>query len=206
MSLKESQSVHWKRKDLNTIESYWSSPKAVERSKFLVKYLKKYEFGSIFEVGYLAGRNLRYIQEEFPTKHIDGLEINPKATQFARDKLSMPHLRCMNLHNMHTLERKFDIVFTSGVMIHVPTEDIKGVVEKCIDLSNKYVMHLEECGNGELIKGPKHMKPKKRPSDQWQWAPNLVDTYKELGYTPKVIELPPDCKTNGATELLIVEL
>ena len=204
MVLAKMQSSHWAGKDLNVIESYWSSPPATLRSKWFVEQLKNYQFNSIFEIGYFSGRNLKYIEEAFPESSINGLEINKKAVEFAKAKLPKAELMHMNLHDMHTVNKKYDIVFTSGVLIHVPPDEIPNVLLKCLDLSTGYVMHIESIGKGEVAAGPKHLKPTYKVSDQLQWNQDLVSIYKNIGFNVKVVKLPDECKTNGASELVII--
>jgi SAM-dependent methyltransferase len=206
MVLAKMQTEHWQGKDLNTITSYWKSPIAIERSKWFVEQLKQFEFSSIFEVGFFAGRNLRYIKEAFPNKHLAGIEINKKAVKFAKEKLDITQLIHLDLHKLDEMSGVFDIVFSSGVLIHVSPADIPEVLNKFIRKASKYVMHIEHDGQGELVAGPKELKPIYKVSDQLQWRPNLVGAYKSLGYIPQVIPLPGYCKTNGASELIIVKL
>jgi len=208
MITRQTQSDHWKNnKDLRIIQSYWDSPPATLRSKFFASKLKEYRFGSIFEVGFFAGRNLRYIKEEFPNVKISGLEINPKAVKFARDKLSMgEELICMDLHDMDNLSETYDVVITSGVLIHILPEDIREVVNKMIRRANSYIMHLEQTGNNEVAAGPKSLGPAYKISDQIQFSPDLVSIYKDLGYDPQVIPLPEKVQTNGARELVVVKV
>jgi len=208
MSIKESQSQHWAGKDLKIIQSYWDSPPATKRSKWFVEQLKRYEFDSIGEIGFFAGRNLRYIKEAFPGKEIAGIEVNPKAVRFAREKLGKDvKLLCEDLHDLNSVDWEADVVFTSGVLIHVPPDDMHTVIKfNIIPSAAKYVMHLEQLGQNEVVAGPKELKPTYKVSGQIQWNPDLVSVYKELGYDPKVIKLPDDCKTNGAAELVVVKL
>ena len=207
MGLKESQAEHWRGKSKEIIESYWTSSKAIERSKWFAQQLKKYKFNSIFEVGFFSGRNLHYIKEAFPSVSIAGLDINAKATRYAREKLGLDKdLYCMDLHSMGDIGETFDVVFTSGVAIHVPPDDVAGVLKLLIGLSNKYVMHIEQIGGNILEKGPKHLKPNYKVSDQIQWSPDLLSMYENLGYAPDVIPLPDECRTNGGTHLLIIKL
>lgn len=206
MSLRKSQADHWKGKSKEIIVSYFESPPAIKRSLWFVEQLKNYDFDSIFEVGYFASRNLFYLQQAFPDVKISGLEINPSAVRYARIKMNMDkELLCMDLHQMHQIQDTFDVVFSSGVLIHVPTDDIPGVVRKMLNLSNRYVMHIEHNGNNEVVAGPKHMNPTYKESGQIQFAPDLIGTYKQLGYSPTIIPLPENCKTNGAKELLIID-
>lgn len=204
---RETQSNHWKNNKSSSIsEAYFASPPGIERSKFFVKQLKNYCFDSIFEVGCMSGRNLFYIQEAFPKVAVSGLDINSKAVKYARQKLNLnKELLCMNLHDMDNIKEKFDIVFSSGVLIHIVIDDLKNVVEKMIRRSNKYIMHIEQLGPNEIAAGPKHLNPKYKISDQVQFNIDLLSVYRNLGYEPKVINLPESCQTNGARELIIVE-
>jgi methyltransferase family protein len=210
MTLKDSQSKHWAGKDLKIIQSYWDSPPATLRSKWFVEQLKLLNFQSIFEVGYFSGRNLRYIKEAMPIVEIGGLEVNVNATKFARDKLDLHgrELLCEDLHNLarQRIGRTYDIVFSSGVLIHVPPENLKAAVQNMISVAGKYVMHIESLGKNQVSAGPKHLKPTYKVSDQLQWAPDLLAIYDELGLKTEVIPLPDNCKTNGASELITVRL
>lgn len=203
---KKTQAQHWAGKDLGVIQSYWDSPPATKRSKWFVEQLKSYEFNSIFEVGFFAGRNLKYIKETFPSAHIGGIEVNAKAVRFAREKLNCPGLTQLDLHKLDEMNGAHDIVFTSGVLIHVPPENLKNAIEQIMRKAIKYVMHLEQLGDNKVAAGPKHLKPTYKVSDQIQWNPDLVGIYKELGYESEVIPLPDDCKTNGAKELVVIKL
>ena len=206
MSLKNSQSQHWAEKKLNTIQSYWDSPPATKRSKWFVEQLKDFEFLSAFEVGFFAGRNLRYIKEAFPKVKLGGAEINPRAVKFAKEKLGLNTLHQGDLHNLDEVDGSEDLVFTSGVLIHVPPENLEGAIEQLMNRAAKYIMHIESIGNNELVAGPKHLKPTYKVSDQLQWAPDLISIYEDMGIRTKIVPLPDDCKTNGASELLIANL
>lgn len=204
MGLAKIQADHWANKDLNVIQSYWDSPPATLRSKWFVEQLKKFQFNSIFEIGYFSGRNLRYIGEAFPAVSINGLEVNKKAVGFAKARLPNANLLHMDLHDMHNINQKYEAVFTSGVMIHVPPDELHNVVLKCLDLSSKYIFHLESNGKNEVVAGPKQLGPTYKVSDQLQWAPDLITIYRHIGFDVQVIKLPDDCKTNGASELLVI--
>ena len=209
MVTRQSQTKHWaSQKNPNISEAYFTSPPATKRSKFFVDYLKNYNFNSIFEVGMMSGRNLYYIKDAFPDTQVAGLEVNPRAVKFAKEKLNVSDkdLLCMDLHDMDNIKESYDIVFSSGVLIHIIPDDLKSVCEKMLRRANKYVMHIEECGNEEVVKGPKYMNPIRKESNQVQWAPDLISIYKQLGYEPKVIELPLDVRTNGASDLIIVKV
>lgn len=204
MGLAKTQSDHWASKDLNVVQSYWDNSQAVLRSKWLAGQLKEFQFNSVFEIGYFSGRNLKYIAEAFPEASINGLEVNKKAVGFAKARLPNANLLHMDLHNMHNINGRFDLVFTSEVLIHVPPDELHNIVLKCLDLSSKYVMHLENNGKNEVVAGPKTLNPTYKVSDQLQWAPDLASIYRHIGFDVQSIKLPDDCKTSGASELLII--
>ena len=205
MVLAKMQADHWAKKDLNTIQSYWDSPPANIRRKWFVEQLKRYQFSSVFEIGYFSGRNLKHISEAFGDVSLAGLEINKKAVSFAKARLPDADLLNMDLHDMYKITNKYDLVFTSGVLIHVPPDDIPNTIMKCLDLSNRYVMHIEHNGHNEVVAGPKALKPTYKVSDQVQWAPDLISIYRQIGFDVEVLKLPDECKTNGGVELIVVD-
>lgn len=200
------QSKYWKSKNLRQVESYWSSGPANLRSNWFANQLKNYKFESIFEIGTFSGRNLKHIGDMFDNVKLGGLDVSPVAIEFAKNKLPKADFFCKDLYDISSLSFSYDIVFTSGTLIHIVPNDIGGIIKSIVPFANKYIMHIEQIGNDELIAGPKHMSPKYKESDQCQWNPDLIKTYNDLGYTVDIIPLPDDCKTNGAAELLIIKL
>jgi SAM-dependent methyltransferase len=204
---KNTQAAHWKGKSYQIVDSYFTSPPATKRSLWLCDQLKAMEFKSVLEVGSFAGRNLFYLQQAFPNAELTGLEINPTAVRYAREKVPKASFVESDLHDLDAMNGAYDLVFTSGVLIHIPPADLKGVLEKLDRKSTRYLIHLEELGPSELVACPDpSQRPKKKVSDQWQWNVDLVRLYQELGYQCEVIELPAETRTNGARELVVVRL
>lgn len=206
MITKDIQSNHWKKKNIKIVESYWVSPPATKRSLWFCDQLKNYKFNSIFEVGFFSGRNLHYINKTFKNIKIAGLEINPEAVRFAKSKINSNELYEMDLHNLNNIKNKYDIVFTSGVLIHVPPQEIESVILKMVSKANKYIMHIEDNGNNEVVAGPQNLNPIYKISDQIQFSPNLISIYNKIGFNYDVITLPDEVKTNGAKELIVVKV
>lgn len=202
---REKQSEHWGSKSTPQIQSYWDSPPASARSEWFADILQNYDFDSVFEIGMFSGRNLKYIEDRFSKVSLGGLDINKKAVQFAKNKLPAASFFQSDLYDIGSLSFSADIVYTSGTLIHIVPKDLRDIISNIIPHAKKYVMHIEQLGNNELVAGPKSMSPTYKESSQCQWNPDLVAIYKELGYESKVIPLPDDCKTNGAKELVIVK-
>ncbi len=202
----DKQTKYWHDKTLAQIESYWTSPPANKRSKWFAEFLQPYAINceTIMEVGFFSGRNLHWIQEAYDHLTILGIDINPLAVEYAKAKLDCASLYHWDLHNIDNLPFHTDIVFTSGVMIHVPPEAIHKTMVNLATKAKKYIMCLEETGNGELTAGPKHLNPTYKVSDQKQWAHNLNEVMADSNnfqYTK--VDLPPEIQTNGAKTLEI---
>lgn len=205
MSIKP-QLDHWANQKVK--DSYWKNIPAVKRSKWFAEQLLNYEFKTFLEVGCSAGRNLKYILERIPDISVFGIDINSEAIKCARKNLSEKRatLTTGDLYNLGDFEFRCDIVFSAGILIHIPTEKLKSVIESFISIRPDYIMHIEELGNNELVTGPKHLNPLRKIITQMQWTPDITKIYKDLGYESKVIPLLKKYRTNGASELIIVEL
>lgn len=204
---KNTQAQHWKNKSYQIVDSYFTSPPAIKRSKWLCEQLKGLEFKSVLEIGSFAGRNLYYLHQTFPDVTMSGLEINPMAVKYAREKVPGVSFIESDLHNLDNIVGSWDLVFTSGVLIHQPPQDVKTAIEQMLRKATKYLIHLEEIGPSELVACPdKKLKPKYKISDQWQWNVDLISIYENLGYKPSVMELSGDIKTNGAKEMVVIKL
>ena len=205
MSVKKTQDGIWSNSPLLQVENYYTLEPAVNRSKWFAEKLKKYDFSSIYEPGIFSGRNLKYIVDSFPEVRVGGFDINQTALDFAKSKIPQAELENIDFYEMPT-DKKWDIVFTSGVLIHIVPEHIKNIVQKCIDKANKYVLHIEGCGNNRVLCGPD---PKLKPlkvKDKFQWEPDIKKIYEELGYKVIMTELPDELKTFGATHFIEVDL
>jgi SAM-dependent methyltransferase len=202
----KTQSEHWAKQKPK--ESYWTNVPAVRRSKWFAEQLKDYEFDTILEVGCSAGRNLKYILERFGDVSVFGIDVNAKAIESA--KANIPKERSVfkvnDLYNINNFDRDYDIIFSSGVLIHVPPANLKSIIDVLVLGAPKYIMHIEHLGNNEVVTGPKNLNPTYAVKEQMQWAPDLIGIYRDLGYEPIVMPLPDDCKTNGAAELIVIDI
>lgn len=202
MKLRERQNKLWEERD--TASYYWTAEKHRERIAWFVRNLRGMRFGSIYEVGCNSGRNLWEIRQEYPDRLIGGLDINKEAIRFAKNKMPYGDFSVQNIHEM-SVERKYDIVFTSGVLLHVPPVDVKNILSRCIKKSKKYVLHMETNGERQIINGPKSAKPTKKISNKLRCIHNYAKIYEELGYSAKVRNIPKGGEDDAA-HIIIVKL
>jgi SAM-dependent methyltransferase len=194
MLSKQQQDI-WASKS-DSIEHYWNI--AMPRTLWFIKELQKYNFDSIFEVGCNSGRNLFHIEN----KIIGGIDICKAAIDFAKEKMPNGNFYTGAIQDMKI--DKYDIVFSSGVLLHIPPDDIKQVIINMILKSNKYIMHMETNGDGSILNGPKELNPKNKIINKLRWIPNIVEVYKELGYNAIIKTIP--CGERDAKHFIVVNI
>jgi pseudaminic acid biosynthesis-associated methylase len=104
---------------------------------------------SILEAGCNAGLNLRAIRHADPTINLCGCDINQTALEAAADDGHVvAEASIFDLGNVWW--EKFDLVFTSGVLIHVASEDIERAMRCIIAASKRYVLAVEYADEKEV--------------------------------------------------------
>ncbi len=106
------------------------------------------DISSILELGCNIGNNLVGISKIMPNVSLHGVEINAKA---------LAHLEGLNLCKTYHSSIKafssghlFDLVFTKGVLIHIPPVDLPEVYKKMYELSSKYILMIEYYNQRQL--------------------------------------------------------
>lgn len=93
---------------------------------------------TVCELGANKGHNLKAIHLVDKSVALTGVEINRAACeQMAKDK-SINAL-CSSIQDFNP-ENQFDLVFSSGVLIHLPPADLPAVYKKMFELSARYVL------------------------------------------------------------------
>lgn len=123
----------------------------IKRTRWLAEVLSTFEPASVLELGCGAGRNLFYLQKLLPACRLLGVEINADAAETARQELgSSFELVSHSLYELsHLPDDSIDVIFTSGVLMHVPHEKVEWVVKEMQRISRKGVVLYE-------LHGPSH--------------------------------------------------
>ena len=95
---------------------------------------------TVFELGANIGMNIRALSELLPGSEFSAIEINPTACTELRK------LNCQ-VYEGSILEfqtqKKFDLVFTKGVLIHLNPDEINKVYDLMYEISTKYLIVAE---------------------------------------------------------------
>jgi pseudaminic acid biosynthesis-associated methylase len=135
LKFKTKQEKFWKDRfgDQYTLRNQISKNRIFSISKDLIS--NKIIIKSALEIGCNIGSNLDALQATYSDSKLYGLEINKKAFDLVKKKYNCFYGSILNL----SIRKKFNLVFTSGVLIHINPEYLEVVYKKIYDLSNKYI-------------------------------------------------------------------
>jgi pseudaminic acid biosynthesis-associated methylase len=164
---------------------FWAGPfgdEYIERNRF--EWQKRARFWNrvipqdvktILEAGCNIGNNLKAIRA---TRQISavGVDVNQKAIDWAAQF-------CFEVHNVPGADiaqrfgpASFDLVFTSGVLIHIAPEDLDQVMAAIVETSKRYVLAVEYADEVETA-------VTYRGFDDKLWRRPFGQLYQSMGMT-----------------------
>ena len=108
------------------------------------------EIRSVLEIGANIGSNLKAIHALFPEVKKAAIEINRTAADHLEKSGVVDDVYNESVLDCR-IDYRFDLVFTSGFLIHVSPDDIHDVYKFIFDHSSKYIV-LDEFYNPEVVK------------------------------------------------------
>lgn len=139
---------------------------------------------SLLELGCGAGRNLLHIHRNSPGVTTTGVDINAEAIVVARKQLK-GKLSTLLVGSMYDLagfpNESFDVVFTSGVLMHTPGDRIATLIREMHRIARRAVIHFE-------LDGPTH------DFDYHRYPRDYQQVYRTLGMRGHITyqKFPPD--------------
>lgn len=113
------------------------------RAAFWKEFLAAYTAQRILEVGCNMGANLRWIASLVPPREVYGLDVNEHALARLRELLPGVNALWGKARELPFRDDYFDLVFTSGVLIHQPPEALAEVMSEIVRCSRRYVLAAE---------------------------------------------------------------
>ena len=113
------------------------------REPFWSTILPKYRIANVLEVGCNVGANLRWISKLIPPRHVYAVDINEQALAQVRNRLPMANVIWSPARRLPFRDMWFDLVFTSGVLIHQPAETLPIVMAEIVRCSRLHIVCLE---------------------------------------------------------------
>lgn len=108
--------------------------------EFLSEYIEKNV--RILEIGCNVGNQLRFLQE-MGYKNLYGIELQPYAVERAKELTKGINIIQASGDDIPFKDEYFDIVFTSGVLIHIAPENLPKVMKEMTRCSKKYIWGFE---------------------------------------------------------------
>jgi pseudaminic acid biosynthesis-associated methylase len=98
---------------------------------------------SVLEVGCNLGRNLAALVQMVPDVH--AVEPNLEVMESARANpvLTAARIQAGTAFDLPYEDRSIDLVFTSGVLIHIAPEDLPKAVDEIVRVARHYVLCIE---------------------------------------------------------------
>ncbi len=149
-------------KNINYQQEYWKNNLAyIKRnknfddklgSKVWYSLLKDKNIDTILECGSNIGRNLKQINKSFPNKKLSFIEINKKAYQACLLNKNIVSSFNESIENCKINSNEFDLVFTSGVLIHIDKKNLNKVINNIIKWTKKYIIIMEYFSTNDITK------------------------------------------------------
>lgn len=113
-----------------------------ERAPIFQSIIDGLTLDSVLEIGCNRGHNLIALISLLGNEcNIVGVEPNEYAATLARgDGLAVFD---GNVYNLQFEDGEFDLVFTTGVLIHIPSDKLTEAITEIYRVSNKYILAME---------------------------------------------------------------
>jgi len=96
----------------------------------------------ILEIGCNIGNQLAIIQK-MGYKNLWGIELQDYAVELAKERMKDANIIKSSAFNIPFKDSYFDLVFTSGLLIHISPKDINYVLDEIFRCCNSYIWGLE---------------------------------------------------------------
>lgn len=114
----------------------------VSRGEMNNTFLKGKNIHNILEVGCNSADQLQYLQTQ-GYKNLYGIEIQEYAFERAKQLTRNISLLIGSAFDLPFRDKYFDMVYTSGVLIHIHPDDMKKVMSEIYRTSKKYIWGFE---------------------------------------------------------------
>jgi ubiquinone/menaquinone biosynthesis C-methylase UbiE len=134
------------------------------QEQMIVDYLKTISsFLSVLEVGCGFGRITKILLSNFPDiKEYIGIDLSPHQIENAKRYVKQTENRKENTQFIVSdiqslqIDKKYDLVLASEVLMHILPSEIEEVMRKLIDISNQHVVNIDWYEKKTPIKAAAH--------------------------------------------------
>lgn len=113
---------------------------AAGRGGFWKQLLSGHEIASALEVGCNVGGNLVWLVDLLGAENVAGVDLNESALEVAAAAVPGADLRRASAYELPFEDAAFDLVFTTGVLIHLPPGDVEAAMKEVVRCSRRFVL------------------------------------------------------------------
>jgi pseudaminic acid biosynthesis-associated methylase len=162
--------------DRNTLINQSTLEKfGVSRAAMNKQFLDTLDIKTVLEVGCNRGEQLSVLEYHYPLLNLYGIDINEHALSEARQK-DFNIIKGSAL-NIPFKSNYFDLVFTSGVLIHIAPDNLFKIMSEIYRCSKRYIWGMEYFS-------PNCQEIKYRNNDGFLWKNDFSKLY--LDYFPNL--------------------
>lgn len=122
------------------------------RTKAFHRMLQDLEIRSVLEVGCNRGHNLVALRQILGGVALAAVEPNPHALRVDRSATSAVAEVCAaTVFELPFVDRRFDLVFTAGVLIHIAPPDLPAAIAEIYRVSRHYILAVEYYASEESV-------------------------------------------------------
>jgi SAM-dependent methyltransferase len=132
---------------------------------------------SFLEIGCGAGRNLLYIHKNIRRAKTTGIDISSAAIKVAKAQLKKYNSSLLkkSVYDLDSFaDNSIDIVFTCGVLMHIPNDKVRSVMKEMHRIAKVAVVHFE-------LDGPAHN------FDYHRYPRDYGQIYRDLHMSDQII-------------------
>lgn len=100
----------------------------------------RFAFESALEIGCNVGGNTRWLAELLGPENVAGVDVNEQALDVLRKNIPGVDVRVAKARELPFADRSFDLVFTTGVLIHQPPSELPKVMDEIVRCARRYVL------------------------------------------------------------------
>ena len=136
---------YWKKRGRTYEKEFVYSKTFQDQEKALLDVLKQLSFDSVLECGCGFGRITKLVLNNFSINEYNAFDLSPHQINNAQKN-------CQNFDNVHfevntiqefKTEKKFDLVLSAEVLLHILPRDIDQIIKKMVNLSKRDVINLD---------------------------------------------------------------
>jgi pseudaminic acid biosynthesis-associated methylase len=110
------------------------------RRPFWEHVLGGLDASSALEIGCNVGGNLRWLAELLGAENVAGVDVNERALEVVKSELPGVDARVASARELPFPDAGFDLVFTTGVLIHQSPDELPRVMDEIVRCSRRYVL------------------------------------------------------------------